>query len=168
MKNIEESVLKGKIILVVDDDPDILAIVAELLDMAIIHKAADFNTAHEYLFSYTYDFVILDIMGVNGFALLRESVCRGFPTLMLTAHALTPEALKQSMKLGAISFLPKDQIGDLKTYLEEAVKGEKQIWRRIYGKLISYFDTHFGSDWKEKDNFFRDFEEELWKDKPSL
>jgi len=159
----EKSLLEGKTVLVVDDEPDILESVGEILDVAIVHKAADYDTALQYLLGYTYDFVILDIMGVNGFELLRESVDRGFPTVMLTAHALTPAALKQSIKLGAVSFLPKEQMGELKTYLEEELEGKKQIWQRIYAKLVSHFNSRFGPGWREKDVFFRDFEEELKK-----
>ncbi|RJR33031.1 MAG: response regulator [Desulfobacteraceae bacterium] len=162
----EKSPLEGKTILVVDDEPDVLESVGEILDVAIVHKAADYDTALQYLLGYTYDFVILDIMGVNGFQLLRESVDRGFTTVMLTAHALTPEALKQSIKLGAVSFLPKEQMGELKTYLEEELAGKKQIWQRIYDKLAAHFNTRFGPGWREKDVFFKDFEEELRKSSP--
>ena len=157
----EKSPLEGRTILVVDDEPDVLESVGEILDVAIVHKAADYDTALQYLLGYTYDFVILDIMGVNGFELLRESVDRGFPTVMLTAHALTPEALKQSIKLGAVSFLPKEQMGELRTYLEEELEGKKQIWQRIYDKLVSHFNSRFGPGWREKDVFFKEFEKEL-------
>ena len=75
---LKEEALKGKIILVVDDEPDVLEIVSETLDMCIVHKAKDFDTGLQYLLSYTYDAVILDIMGVNGFELLKASVKR-FP-----------------------------------------------------------------------------------------
>ena len=94
-----ESPLKGKSILVVDDEPDVLETVAEELDMCLVDKAADYNTAMQYLASYTYDIVILDIMGVNGFDLLQNAVDRGFPAVMLTAHALTtrrPEEVNQT------------------------------------------------------------------------
>ena len=79
-----ESPLKNKLILVVDDEEDILESVGEELDMCILHKAKDYETGLQYLLGYTYDIVILDIMGVNGFELLRNSVSRGFPTVMLT------------------------------------------------------------------------------------
>ena len=102
-----DSPLKDKIILVVDDEPDVLETVAEELDMCLLHKADNYNTAIQYLISYTYDIVILDIMGVNGFELLKTSVERGFPTVMLTAHALTPDALAaltNSLRFIASSF----------------------------------------------------------------
>jgi len=94
-----ESLLKDKVVLVVDDEPDILETVAEELDMCLLHKADNYDTAIQYLISYTYNIVILDIMGVNGFELLKTSVSRRFPTVMLTAHALSPEYLKKSIKL---------------------------------------------------------------------
>lgn len=159
------SPLKGKSILVVDDEPDILETVEEELDMCLVDKAEDFDTAIQYLTGYTYDIVILDIMGVNGFELLQSAVDRGFPTVMLTAHALTPEALKKSIKLGAVSFLPKDKIPELRTFLEDVVLGEgKPVWEKLFDRLEGYFNKHFGPDWRERDKFFREFEETLKKE----
>ena len=157
-----ESPLKDKVILVVDDEPDVLETVEEELDMALIHKAGDYDTALQYLLSYTYDVVILDIMGVNGFELLKNAVSRGFPAVMLTAHAVTPDALKKSIKLGAISFLPKEKMSELKEFLEDVVlDGGKPIWLKLFDRLGSYFNKRFGPDWKEKDKFFKEFEESL-------
>jgi len=59
----QKSALTDKVILVVDDEPDVLETVEEELDMCLIHKATDYDTALQYLLSYTYDIVILDIMG---------------------------------------------------------------------------------------------------------
>jgi CheY-like chemotaxis protein len=156
--------LKDKVILVVDDEPDILDTVAEELNMCIVHKAKDYDTALQYLLSYTYDAVILDIMGVNGFELLKASVERGFPTLMLTAHAVTPDALKKSIKLGAVSFLPKEKMSDLVEFLEEVViDGGKPLWIKFFDRLGDYLNRRFGPNWKEKDRFFKDFEDSLRK-----
>jgi len=163
-----DSLLKDKVILVVDDEPDVIDAIADELDMCIIHKAQDYNTALQSVTMYTYDVVILDIMGVNGFELLKKSVQRGYPTLMLTAHALTPEALKKSIKLGAVSFLPKEKIADLVYFLEQVVLDEgKPVWQKLFNRLGGYFNQRFGSDWKEKDKFFKDFEESvIGKSKP--
>ncbi len=154
--------LKGKLVLVVDDEPDVLETVKEELDMCIVHTAKDYDTALQYLLSYTYDIVILDIMGVNGFELLKTSVSRGFPTVMLTAHALTPEALKKSIKLGAVTFLPKEKIAELREFLEDVLEGGgKSVWKKLFDRMGSYFNKRFGPDWKERDKFFQEFEEEL-------
>ena len=157
-----ESPLKDKVVLVVDDEPDVLETVEEELDDCVLHKAQDYDTALQYLLSYTYDVVVLDIMGVNGFELLKYAVSRGFPTVMLTAHAVTPEALKKSIKLGALSFLPKEKMSELRGFLEHAVLGlDKSIWLRLFDRLENYFNKRFGPDWKEKDKFFKEFEESL-------
>ena len=157
-----ESPLKDKVILIVDDEPDVLETVAEQLDMCLVHKAGDYDTALQYLLSYTYDIVILDIMGVRGFELLKNAVSRGFPTVMLTAHALSPESLKKSIKLGAVSFLPKEKTSELTSFLEDVVlERGKPVWQKLFDRLGNYFNRRFGPDWKEKDKFFKEFEEEL-------
>ncbi len=157
-----ESPLKDKVVLVVDDEPDVLETVAEQLDMCLVHKAGDYDTALQYLLSYTYDIVILDIMGVRGFELLKNAVSRGFPTVMLTAHALSPESLKKSIKLGAVSFLPKEKTSELTSFLEDVVlERGKPVWQKLFDRLGNYFNRRFGPDWKEKDKFFKEFEEEL-------
>lgn len=152
-------ILKDKAVLVVDDEEDVLETVEEMLDMCIINKAGDYWTARQYLASYTYDIVILDIMGVNGFELLKTCVDRGFPAVMLTAYALTPEALEKSMRLGAVAFLPKEKMVDLKDFLAEVVLGAGQpIWKKLFKKLGVYFDQRFGPDWRERNKFFEEFE----------
>ena len=147
----DESPLKGKTVLVVDDEPDVLDTVAEELDMCIVDKASDYNTALQYLASYTYDIVILDIMGVNGFELLENSVDRGFPSVMLTAHALTPEALKRSYDMKAYAFLPKEKLADIVPFLEDVLKYDYAAgWKRLLQKLHGFFSDRFVSDWEKQ------------------
>jgi DNA-binding NtrC family response regulator len=157
-----DSPLNNKHILVVDDEPDILEFVEEELSMCLVDKAGNYETALQYIQNYIYDVVILDIMGVNGFKLLEDSVSKGFPTVMLTAHALSPDSLKKSIRLGAVSYLPKESISKLRDFLEDVVLGGgKPVWRKLFSKLGGYFDRKFGPDWKEKDKFFKEFMEEL-------
>ena len=157
-----ESPLKDKVVLLVDDEPDILETVAEQLDMCITHMAQTYERARQYLQSYTYDIVILDIMGVDGFNLLEIAVAKGYPTVMLTAHSVTPEAVKKSIKLGALFLLPKEKVSELETFLEKIVLGEGQSgWKRLFHKLEGYFEDRFGPGWKEKDQFLNEFIEEL-------
>ena len=157
-----ESVLNDKAVLIVDDEPDVLDSIAEQLDMCRIYRAKDYEIALQLMAGFRFDIVILDVMGVRGFELLKKSVSKGFPTVMLTAHALTPEALKESIKLGAVSFLPKEMMAELDTYLIDVITGSKKmVWKNLLDKLGDYFDRQFGTDWKEKDDFFKKFEEEL-------
>jgi DNA-binding NtrC family response regulator len=118
-----EGTLKGKIVLAVDDEQDTIDTIEEVLDMCIVDKAYDYNEASQFLLSYTYDFVVLDIMGVNGFELLKIATARGFPTIILTAHAITQGVQKKSIQLGAISFLAKEKMHELVELLEDVLSG---------------------------------------------
>ena len=156
------SLLKSKVVLVVDDEVDVIDMIEEMLEMCLIYRAHDYDTAKQYLMSYSFDIVILDIMGVNGFELLKTSVKRGFSTVMLTAYALTPETLEKSIKLGAVSFLPKEKMSELDSFLEDVVlhKG-KPVWGKLFERLDTFFNKRFGPDWKEKNRFFEEFESAL-------
>jgi len=156
------SYLKGKSILVVDDEEDILETIEDILDESILHTARDYESASEKISKNRYDLAILDIMGVNGLQLLEESVAKGIPTVMLTAHAVNPDTLMASIRKGAISYLPKESLAELDELLNELLgayeRGEAP-WKLLFDKLGDYFDNRFGSDWK-KDNagFWDDFE----------
>jgi DNA-binding NtrC family response regulator len=95
-----ESALKSKRILAVDDEPDVLAELEDEILLACpdctLEKAINYERAAKLLKSKEYDIVILDIMGVRGFDLLEIAVSRKFKVVMLTAHALNPEALQKS------------------------------------------------------------------------
>ena len=111
-----ESILNGKRILAVDDEPDILETLADLLEDyegLIFDRATDYETGFHLLRSWTYDAVILDIMGVRGFDLLNASVHLGFPTAMLTAHAFSVQDLKRSIEMGARAYIPKERMDDV-------------------------------------------------------
>lgn len=156
----KESPLKGRSILAVDDETDVLDTIEDELDICTLAKVADYDTAVQHLVSYHYDIVILDIMGVNGFELLRIAVARGMPAVMLTAHAITPEALKKSMELGAVFFLPKEKLGELRTFLEEIVlESGKPIWEKLFDQLGDYFKKRFGADGIKKDQLFKELVE---------
>jgi DNA-binding NtrC family response regulator len=151
-----ESILNRKTILIVDDEPDILTVVEdEILGCcpdSKIDKASNYEGAAELLQSRDYDLVILDIMGVRGFDLLELAVKRELRVAMLTAHALSPEALKKSYDMGAMAYLPKDKLGEIVPFLEDVLKHEyKTGWQRLMDKLESYYNAAFGPDWKPKD-----------------
>lgn len=155
--------LAGKSILAVDDEVDILETIQDILDESTVDTARDYETASEKIRKQTYDLVILDIMGVNGLQLLEESVDRGFPTVMLTAHAVNPETLMASIRKGAISYLPKESLADLDELLTELLgayeRGEAP-WKLLFNKLGAYFNERFGADWKDSDKtFWSDFDQ---------
>jgi len=115
----ENDILKGKKILAVDDESDVLDTLKEMLDECDMETADTYEFAKELLESRVYDAAILDIMGVRGFDLLKIALKKKIPALMLTAHGLNPENLVDSVKLGAKSYIPKDKISDIDFYLKE-------------------------------------------------
>jgi DNA-binding NtrC family response regulator len=152
-----EDILKGKRVLVVDDEPDILETLEELLDMCLIDKAPNFETAKKFLDKQSYDVAVLDIMGVRGYDLLELANQKGIPALMLTAHALSADNLVRSIKGGAQSYVPKDKISDIATYLADILKAREKgveksgIW---FSRLKPFFDKKFGKEWKEEHKEF--------------
>jgi DNA-binding NtrC family response regulator len=152
-----ESILKGKHILAVDDEEDILETIEDILDGVKLEKARDYETASRKLQRTRYDLAILDIMGVDGLKLLEEAVARRIPAVMLTAHAVNPETLMESIRKGAISYLPKETLSELDSLLEQLFAAHQRgepTWKLLFQKLGDFFDERFGPDWKEKDRRF--------------
>jgi len=150
-----ESILNGKKILAVDDESDVLKILEEEIMGACpncqFQKATTYESAAEMLKSQPYDVVILDIMGVRGFDLLELAVNRNFRVAMLTAHALSPEALKRSFDMKARAYLPKEKLGEVVPFLEDVLHYDYLPgWKRLFEKLKGFFDTRFKSDWEKK------------------
>lgn len=84
-------ILEGKRVLIVDDEPDILESIKDILDMCNINTATDHETAEKLLKSKNYDIAVFDIMGVDGYKLLALANEKDTPAVMLSAHALSPE-----------------------------------------------------------------------------
>jgi len=153
----KESFLKGKHILAVDDEEDILETIVEILDESEVDTARDYPTASAKIKERRYDLAILDIMGVDGLQLLEEAVDREIPAVMLTAHAISPDTLMESIQKGAISYLPKESLADLDDLLNDllaAFHSGEPPWKLLFEKLGDFFNERFGSDWKEKDRDF--------------
>ncbi len=147
------SILDGKKILAVDDEPDILTVIEEEITGACnnckIDKATTYEAAAKKLESQTYDVVILDIMGVRGFDLLDLAVSRHMKVAMLTSHALNPEALKRSYDMKARAYLPKEKLGAIIPFLEDVLTYEFEPgWKVLFKKLGDVFES-----WKEKSGY---------------
>ena len=85
-----KDLIDGQRILIVDDEPDILKTLEDLLPTCDITTAATFEEGKECLEDQEFDLAILDIMGVDGYRLLEIAGDKGVITVMLTAHALSP------------------------------------------------------------------------------
>jgi len=154
----DTKLLDGKKILIVDDEPDVLDVLEEMLDMCEVVKASSFDEAKEHLESDDFDMAILDIMGVDGYKLLHIAKHRNITAVMLTAHALSPDNLVKSIKGGADSYLPKEEMGNIKTFLIDILKSQKKgesTWEPWHRSLSSsYFEKKWGADWKNQNREF--------------
>ncbi len=151
--------LKGKWILVVDDEEDVLQIIYELLEMCKLDTASTYEQAKALLEKNQYHAAILDIMGVRGYDLLEIATQRNIPALMLTAHALTKEDLKKSAEKGAAFYAPKDEIANIALYLADVLEArakKQNPWAKWYERLSAFCDRRFGKDWKDQDPDFWD------------
>ena len=157
----KESLLHGKRILIVDDEPDVLEILEELLTMCDVKKAFSFEEAIQLLKTQYFDIAILDIMGVDGYKLLEIAKQRKVIPVMLTAHALSPDDTLRSFKEGAASYVPKEEMTNITTFLNDILEAKekgKGLWWRWLERFGDYYDKKFGLDWQDKDkDFWGDF-----------
>ena len=153
---VQAHTLKGKKILIVDDELDILETITELLDMCQTDTAQDFETAAQLLGQNPYDMAVLDIMGVNGYKLLEIAKQNNIPALMLTAHALTADNLVASIKGGAYAYIPKDKMSEIDEYIIDLFNSQEKKTKPHgwYKRLLPFFNQSFGENWKEKDPDF--------------
>ncbi len=145
--------LDKKRILIVDDEPDVLDTLEDLLPTCVVTKATTFEQAQELLSDRYFDMAILDIMGVHGYRLLDICTEKGVIGVMLTAYAMTPEDIKKSYENGAASFVPKEKMAEIATYLidiYEAKEKGKSLWWRWYDRLADYFEKKFGPEWQKE------------------
>jgi DNA-binding NtrC family response regulator len=160
MENVMADIsLENKKILIVDDEPDVLDSLEELLDMCTVVRAESFEEADRLLQEQQFDIAILDIMGVDGYQLLETANKKDIVTVMLTAHALSPENIKKSYLGGACSYIPKEEMINIETFLLDVLAAKKKgenPWTSWYRRLGSFCEKKFGKDW-DKD------EKEFWE-----
>jgi CheY-like chemotaxis protein len=148
-----KSLLVGKRILIVDDEPDVLETLEDLLSMCDVTKASTFDEAEELILNQDFDLAVLDIMGVDGYRLLEIAVERKVMVVMLTAHALSPQNTIKAYQEGAASYVPKDEMPNIDVFLNDILEAKekgKSLWWRWRDRLGSYYSKKFGTEWKEK------------------
>jgi DNA-binding NtrC family response regulator len=153
----EKNLLEGKRILLVDDEPDVLDTLEDLLPMCETTKANSFEEAQNFLEARYFDIAILDIMGVEGYKILEIANQKDVTAVMLTAHALSPENIVKSYKEGAASYLPKEEMVNIASFLNDVLDAKekgKNPWIRWYDRMGSFFEKKFGPQWKDDEREF--------------
>ena len=155
----KNNLLDGKRILVVDDEPDVLESLEDLLATCEVVKASSFDDARSLIEQERFDLVILDIMGVSGYDLLDLATQKNMTAVMLTAHALTPENIVKSYRQGAAYFLPKEKMVNITSFLEEILDAKQKgqsTWDNWMNRLAGYCERTFGSKWQDTEKDFWD------------
>jgi hypothetical protein len=97
-------------------------------------------------------------MGVNGYGLLEIAKRKKIPAIMLTAHAFTPDNLVRSIREGAASYLPKDEITRIADFMTDVFKARENgvnPWGHWVEKLpSSYFEKRWGAAWQDANKEF--------------
>jgi len=151
---ISKNLLDGKKILIVDDEPEVLETLEELLSMCDITKATTFDEAKEFLENQDFDLAILDIMGVDGYRLLEIANERKVIAIILTAHALSVQNTFKAYQEGAASYIPKDEMANIDVFLNDILEARekgKSFWWRWRKRFGAYYVKKFGTEWKEKE-----------------
>jgi len=160
-------ILRGKLVLAVNEEKDVLEIIDEEFSFeaadATVHAATTFESARQYMVSYTYDLALLDIWGIRGFDLLEIAHNANIPVVILTTHVSSIEDLRKSIELGARACLPLEKLGSLIPFLEDVLKLEHQsAWERVIDQVENLFTKRFGSDWRKRQiEFWPGFETRL-------
>ena len=141
--------LEGIYVLIVDDEPDVIETLQDLLRACRIDTAANFGDGKTLLAQNKYDIAILDIMGVDGYKLLEIANQKKVPTLMITAHALSPDNFFKSMSEGANAYIPKEKMSDIAIFVMDVLNSQAGNERpgRWFARLKSFFEFRFGKEW---------------------
>jgi len=153
----KQNLLEDKRILIVDDESDVLETLESLLPMCKIATASSFDEAKRFLETEYFDLAILDIMGVKGYDLLEIAKERDVISVMLTAHALSPEDVVKSYKNGAAFYVPKDKMAEIEDFLNDILEAKEKgrhSWSGWLERFGDFFSERFGSAWQSHDREF--------------
>ena len=146
-----DDLLKGKTILIVDDEPDVLDTLGELLSMCNVVKAGTFEEAKRQLETRPFDVAVLDIMGVDGYKLLGIAAEKKVIAVMFTAYALGPEDVMISYRHGAAYFVPKDKMSEMPEILANILEARQKggnTWVTFADWAEPYYRMKFGPGWQ--------------------
>ena len=79
---------------------------------------------------------------------------------MLTAHAFTPDNLVRSIRDGAASYVPKEKISEIGSYIIDVLKAKeegKNSWEQWQKRFpSSFFEKRWGAAWESAGKEFQD------------
>ena len=156
----KKSVLNHKWILIVDNQQGVLtALEEELRGVAPnchVDKATGYKNAVERMASFTYDLVILDSLSFRSSDLLYRAVNRfpPPPVVLMTSPWLDSEVPKDFVKVGARIYPPKENSGEMISFLEDVIRKEDSPgWKRLLEDFTRFFREKIKTGWQERGRF---------------
>jgi len=70
---------------------------------------------------------------------------------------LSPDSIVKSYKEGAASYIPKEEMVNIVTFLNDILEAQrrgKNVWGRWLERLDAYLAKRFGHDWQKNDKEF--------------
>ena len=148
----KESILKGKRILGIDGEPQVLKVVEEEISKVcsncVFDKATHYKEAVEMMVSWTYDLIILGDIGVRSIDLWTLAVTRNFHVVMLIPHGLNPEFSGESTGVETPPCFYKGEPNGIIPFLEDVLRHENlSLWGCLFENLRTFVNNHLSS-WK--------------------
>lgn len=140
-------ILEAEKILVVDDEPAILATVAQVLASSQVVTVRNVDEVRPLIDRKRIDLVIFDAVDANCCALLETCHANNLPAAMLTDRVVDVKGLKQAEKLGDMLLLPKDELHLLPERVAEIIERsekEKTSCARLPNRVGSFFKRNNG------------------------
>ncbi|MCD5323314.1 MULTISPECIES: response regulator transcription factor [Pontibacillus] len=138
-------------ILIVDDEPDITAILADVLsdEGYVVTQIHDGREAIQSILETSFDLVLLDVMmpGVDGLTVCREVRYRSeVPILFLTAKSGIPNQI-QGLNEGADDYIEKpfsneQVVARVKAHLRREKRYQKSSQTKTYKSLVMDVSTY--------------------------
>lgn len=126
-----QKILKGKKILVFNQDQDIQASLTDLLQPCKLSSASTLTHAKKLFNNLQFDLAIIDIDKKGAFKLLDIVATSNFPVVILSEHPHSSEHATNAYEKGASYYVPKEKIIKIATYLSdvlEAVQKGESPW----------------------------------------
>lgn len=131
-----DSIIKNGTLLGLSQDLDSLLVLEKVILGAFpecrFDMATTFQVAIQYLSSYTYDLIILDMTNDWGSELLTRVVIHNFPTVVLMDNRTPPEDVRHYMASKLLTFLPREKLKEIVPMIERILKREG-VFRWKYG-----------------------------------
>jgi len=142
-----KSLLDDKKILAVDDELDVLETLEELLPMCEVVTASTFEEAKKLIETKKFDLAIFDIVGVNGYELLKIAKEKKITSVILTAQPMKPGEVVKAYEKGASYCIPLERMAQIASFLTDTLKAMdkgRNTWRLWYKRLGPYFEEALG------------------------